>query len=157
MPGAGKSTLGRQLAESRKFKFVDLDEVIEQVAGLSIPEIFAQYGEDHFRELEKNALVQLLSKKEKMVLATGGGAPCYFNTMDQLLASGTVVFIDVDISTLVNRLKSKQSNRPKINQKESVESQIKNLYQKRKPIYERAHLSVSGEHISISDLQAVLA
>ena len=81
--GSGKSTLGKALAETLGYGYVDTDTWIEQKEGKRISEIFEDSGEEYFRELEQKALCACI-QKEKMVIATGGGLPCFFDNMDVL-------------------------------------------------------------------------
>ncbi|MEP2025618.1 shikimate kinase, partial [Reichenbachiella sp.] len=89
MPGSGKSTLGKELAEKLGRNFFDLDAEIERMAGWVIPDIFAQVGEDYFRELENSVLLMLIRLNEPAVIATGGGAPCFYDNIDQMNLAGS--------------------------------------------------------------------
>ena len=82
MPGAGKTTLGRGLAVAYEVPFVDLDEEIVRQENRSIPEIFATEGEAYFRQREAAVLREVIAQKEQMVLATGGGTPCFHNSLE---------------------------------------------------------------------------
>ena len=84
-------------------EFIDLDEFIEKEKRLSIPELFAKFGEEEFREMEREALVKL-SDSENLVLATGGGTPCFFENMRLMKKSGRVVLLTVSIPELLRRL-----------------------------------------------------
>lgn len=103
MMGAGKSTLGRSLARELGRRFVDLDERIEERAGLSIPEIFRRHGEPHFRDLESAALAELRSASG-LVVALGGGTPTRPQNREALRASGCVVYLRAQPETLAGRL-----------------------------------------------------
>lgn len=111
--GSGKSTIGRKLAQLLKCDFVDLDNKIENMAGMSIGDYFRQYGEEQFREFERDVL-QESSYHENSVIATGGGAPCYFNSMDWMKNEGKVVYISMPPKALANRLKHSKTERPLI-------------------------------------------
>src|SRR5215216_5287440 len=100
MPGSGKTTLGKQIAEDLGFPFIDLDTEIENREGKSISEIFSHKGEDHFRVLESTLLKELSSSSHNVVIATGGGAPCYFGGMETMNATGLTVFIDVPLDDI---------------------------------------------------------
>src|SRR5688572_23576380 len=113
MPGAGKSTLGRELAVLLNYPYFDLDAEIEQSAGISIPEIFSQFGEEYFRELESNILKKVSFSAEKAVIATGGGTPCFHNNLEFMNAHGLTVYLKAGPQILANRLvKTDLTNRP---------------------------------------------
>ena len=99
MPGCGKSTLGKMLAKRTGKAFVDMDAVIEETAGTSIPEIFAQYGEKHFRDLETDA-AKSLGKEKGQIIATGGGVILRPENMKALSQNGRVVFIQRPLENL---------------------------------------------------------
>jgi shikimate kinase len=92
MPGSGKSTFGKQLAQQLNFVFVDLDHVIEKETGKSISDIFQQEGEGKFRELESFYLEKCLDGVEGFILATGGGTPCFNDNMDLINKESVSIF-----------------------------------------------------------------
>ncbi|MFM8739263.1 MAG: shikimate kinase, partial [Cytophagales bacterium] len=92
LPGSGKTTLGKQLAERLNIRFVDLDTEIEKSEGESIALIFKRFGEDHFRKAESTQLQKWANLNEDFVMATGGGAPCFFDNMEVMNQSGTTIF-----------------------------------------------------------------
>jgi len=89
--GCGKSHWGKQLSQKLQMPFFDLDEKVEENEGKTITEIFADYGEEYFRLLEKDVLHLLTESHESFIMATGGGTPCFYNTIDYLNAKGTTV------------------------------------------------------------------
>ena len=101
MPGAGKSTVGKLLAQDLGRAFFDLDEEIVRVAERSIPEIFATYGETAFRDLETRVLCEVLANKKSIVLATGGGAILRDENIDLLHRNGKIYFIDRPLKALI--------------------------------------------------------
>lgn len=110
--GSGKSTIGKKLANALGYAFYDLDQIVAERIGMSIPEYFEKFGEPAFREQEKNAL-ETLSQFEKVVLATGGGTPCFFDNMELLNNAGTTVYLKLHPKTLQKRLNQKNvSKRP---------------------------------------------
>ena len=137
--GAGKSHYGRPLAELLGCPFIDLDERIEQRAAATIAAIFAHHGEDHFRQLERAVLESLLPLPS-FVMATGGGTPCYGDTIDMLNAAGTTVFLDVPVADLVHRLRQASAHRPLLAGREDLYSSIEQRLAERRSCYERAHL-----------------
>lgn len=104
LPGSGKSTLGRQLAAYYKRSFIDLDQLIVREAGRSIPEIFAAEGEIGFRQREAAALTRVVAGREPLVVATGGGTPCFHDNMLLLRRVGFVLWLAVPVPELVRRL-----------------------------------------------------
>ena len=109
-PGAGKSSIGRRLAERLGLSFVDADQEIEHRAGCSISEIFHVQGERWFRELER-AIIAELSCREDMVLAAGGGAVLDTTTRALLRRCGRVVYLHAGVETLLQRTAA-DTNRP---------------------------------------------
>lgn len=149
MPGSGKSTLGKELAQKLGRNFFDLDEEIERMAGWIIPDIFAQVGEDYFRELEQSVLFMLIKLNEPAVIATGGGAPCFFDNMDQMKNAGATVFLDVPMDTLVERVKQDKESRPLIGKMgdDTLEADMEALYKKRLPHYEKASILTTNSNL----------
>ena len=113
--GSGKTTIGKLLANKLKVSFLDLDEVIEQGLEDSISNIFNGKGEIFFRKKEHEYLIDVLSKKEKLILSTGGGTPCYSGNMETMLTLADHVFyLKVSIPGLVKRLLLEKEHRPLI-------------------------------------------
>jgi len=113
--GSGKTTIGKLLANKLKVSFLDLDEVIEQGLEDSISNIFNGKGEIFFRKKENEYLIDVLSKKEKLILSTGGGTPCYSGNMETMLTLADHVFyLKVSIPGLVKRLLLEKEHRPLI-------------------------------------------
>lgn len=100
--GAGKSTVGRLLARRLSWAAVDLDVAIEERAGMTIPTIFDTLGESTFRSLEDEVMRELLDR-ERLVIATGGGAPCRPGAMDAILAAGPAAWLDASSEVLAER------------------------------------------------------
>ena len=111
--GAGKSVYGQELAQQLKWDFLDLDAQIEANAGLTIPEIFEQYGESLFREWEQQAL-HATANLDHTVIATGGGTPGFFDNLSWMKAHGHTVYLKMLPDKLVKRLKKMQKQRPLI-------------------------------------------
>lgn len=138
LPGAGKSTVGQFLAHEMARSFVDLDLVIEQTAGMPIPEIFDKKGEAHFRLLEKEALRSM--PVEKSVVSTGGGAPCFHGNMDWMNQHGVTVFLNPPIDIILKRVQ-KQGDRPLL--AGNAREKLTLLARKRLPYYRQAGLEFS--------------
>jgi shikimate kinase len=139
MMGCGKSATGKQLAQLLGWPFIDLDRLIEDESGLSVPEIFSRYGEEKFRLLEREALQKTLAIEEPIVVATGGGTPCFFDNILKMKEKGWVVYIRTPIDLLMERLAKDVSERP-LFYSESREKILTELMQKRKEYYEQAHI-----------------
>ena len=149
MMGAGKTSIGRRLASALHIPFVDADSEIEKAANQSIPEIFASYGEDHFREGERRVLARLLADGPK-VLATGGGAFMSAETRRACKANGVTIWLKADPAVLFERVK-KKGNRPLL-QRPNPEAVLRGLLAKREPIYATADLTVvsrDGPHLAL--------
>ncbi len=111
--GAGKSTVGKQLADILGISFFDLDDVIENETKTTISELFASKGEVYFRKLEHEKLKDLLQGEGDFVLSLGGGTPCYANNHLLLRGSGvTSVYLQAGVATLVTRLRNEVQKRP---------------------------------------------
>ncbi|MCU0324836.1 MAG: shikimate kinase [Spirosomaceae bacterium] len=146
MPSSGKSTLGRQLAKQMGYEFVDLDSRIEISEGKKVAEIFAINGEEYFRELEKQQLRKIL-KDSKVVVATGGGVPCFHNNMDYIKEVGISIFLDVKPDKLVERMhSSKKNERPLFDLgNEKLLDTITEKYNSRLPFYTLADITIEGD------------
>lgn len=140
MPGSGKTTLGKKVASQLLVDFVDLDVEIEQRENKAIPEIFSQRGEDYFRKVESALLHEWAATAKSFVMATGGGAPCFYNGMDVINKSGISIFLDVSLEELVNRVEHKK-DRPllHVGDNESVKVKLEALMRTRSTIYGQAH------------------
>ena len=155
--GCGKSTLGRKLASEFKLTFIDLDSFLEEKYFKTIPQIFAEEGEDAFRKKERKVLEEVCGF-DNVILATGGGAPCFFDNMDLMNESGFCVFLDVEISSLVNRLIHAKTERPLIKGKspEELHIFIEGLLAKRRPFYEKARYILKGSEITSAQVVGLL-
>ena len=155
--GCGKSSLGRKLATFLNYEFVDLDRLIEKEVNMSIAQYFSDVGEDKFREVEKNILQQT-NFRENIVIATGGGAPCYFDNVDWMNGQGKTVYLSMEPKALANRLINSKSERPLIkglNYDELVNF-ISLKLGTRETFYSRAQYVVNGLDLSAEKLVAYL-
>lgn len=137
--GAGKSTVGRRLAQRLGLPFADADAEIEAAADLSVAEIFARFGEPHFRDGERRVIARLVEGPAQ-VIATGGGAFMDPETRALILARCTTIWLDGDIDTLAERV-SRRGHRPLLNGKDP-KSLLRTLAETRNPIYAEAHLTI---------------
>jgi len=148
--GSGKSSVGKVLADKLERKFIDMDDEIELGEEKSINDIFAEYGEDHFREIETNYLEKLLTKKNK-VISTGGGVILREENISILKRIGTVIFLHTTFESLLKNLEG-DKQRPLL-QSDDVEQVIKNLLNKREPIYfNAASMIIQTSEKSVEDI-----
>jgi shikimate kinase len=140
--GAGKSTIGRRLARRYGLAFVDADEEIEKAAGMAIADIFARYGEAHFREGERRVIARLIDGPVK-VIATGGGAFVDPETRQAILARAIAIWLDADNATLAERV-SRRSHRPLLRGRDAA-TVLAELAAVRNPLYAEAPIRVVSQ------------
>ena len=109
--GSGKTTQGQKLAKKLGLDFYDLDALIEDAAGMKVAEIFAEKGEQHFRELEADVLRGTVLFPDA-VIACGGGTPCYYNNMQWMNNRGATVWFHLPPEIIAGRIKKKKAKRP---------------------------------------------
>ncbi len=148
--GSGKSTIGPLLANSLGYEFVDLDQVIEKRAGKAITRIFAENGEEQFRELELQALQGVLERSD-LVISLGGGVLENDRSYELIKEAGTLVYLRSSTKTLARRLCNK-TDRPLLKgennrklSREEIEEKISAILKKREPRYESASLTVQTD------------
>jgi shikimate kinase len=158
MMGAGKSSVGRRLANRLGMSFVDADSEIELAANQSIPEIFEQHGEAYFRDGERRVIQRLLNGRPK-VLATGGGAFIQPETREAIKAGGISIWLKADRDLLLSRVR-RRSNRPLLKTDDPART-IDELIAVRYPIYAEADVQVESRDVAhdvvIDDILAALA
>jgi shikimate kinase/3-dehydroquinate synthase len=137
--GSGKTSTGRRLAQQLGLEFVDADAEIEAAAGMSITDIFAQHGEDYFRDGERRVMARLLNEGPR-VLATGGGAFMHEETRARIGASGISIWLKADLDVLWRRVR-KRTHRPLLHGGDP-EQTLGALLEQRYPVYARADITV---------------
>lgn len=146
--GAGKTSVGEELAGRFGKTLIDTDRMIEERAGMSISDIFAVQGEEAFRRLETEVLEQLISEASGEMISVGGGLPLREENRKLLKKLGTVIYLRVRPETVLARLKG-DTTRPLL-QGDDVEEKVNSLLSKRGPIYEMAAdriISVDGRSV----------
>lgn len=133
MPGAGKTTVGRKIAELSARRWYDTDEVITERFG-KIPEIFVRYGEGYFRALEMETTREL-SAMDGLVISVGGGLVLKAENVDLLRENGKIIYLRASLQTLASRLKA-DGERPLLNQEKDMRKRIEELLCARAPVYE---------------------
>lgn len=155
--GCGKSTMGKRLAQKLGYTFIDLDHQLEKQMGMTIGEYFAVHGEQSFRQLESETL-KTFAYPVNSVIATGGGAPCFFDNMDWMNENGLAVYIEMSASALAKRLEGGKEKRPllrDLNEAQMIEF-IENKLTERAPFYERAGLTINGINLTADAMRALI-
>ncbi len=145
MMGAGKSVIGRMVAQKIGLPFIDADNEIEVAANRSIEEIFKYYGEEHFRDGECRVIERLLTN-DCCVLATGGGAYIESKTRDIIQKNAISIWLNADFDILWERV-SRRDHRPLL-KADNPQDILRGLIKKRYPIYAKADMEVISENIS---------
>jgi shikimate kinase len=147
--GSGKTTLGRNLANAMKWRFVDLDHCVEEKAGMSVSSIFSTRGEPAFRELERDALSDLLME-ENVVVSTGGGTPCFFDNIERMNQSGLTIYLKLSAEILGQRLEHGKQIRPLVAHKSASEIRdyINDKLAERSLFYEKSKIVADAEVLS---------
>jgi len=144
MMGAGKSSIGRKLAQRLNLPFVDADSEIERAAGMSISEIFAKHGEPYFRAGEARVITRLLDGGPQ-VLATGGGAFMHPQSREAIRAKGISIWLRADYDVLMKRIK-RRNDRPMLKTDDPGET-LRRLMQERDPVYAEADVIVHSRDV----------
>ena len=152
--GCGKSTVSQELAKSRDLEALDLDDYIADQEARSISDIFKEKGEIYFRRNESFYLEKILKEKDHLVLALGGGTPCYGHNMKLILDHSKSVYLRGSIPTLVSRLENEQHKRPLIallDKENLTEFVAKHLFERRH-FYEQSNYTVAIDQKSVEEI-----
>lgn len=151
MPGSGKTTLGKQLASHLHVDFVDLDSEIETREQKSISEIFRQQGEDEFRLIEAGLLREWAGSVRAFVMATGGGAPCFYKGMEVINEHGLSIFLDCAVEELIERVKRNRERPLLLTADENeLRQKLNRMLETRRGCYQQAKIVL--KHPSLEDV-----
>jgi shikimate kinase len=158
MMGVGKSSIGRRLAARLGIPFVDADSEIEEAAGMTIAEIFAQHGEAYFRSGEARVIARLLENGPQ-VLATGGGAVMNADTRAAIHAKGVSIWLNADLDVLLRRISKRKHERPMLATPDPAAT-LRQLLADRCPFYAQADITVQSREVPheaiVSDIMKAL-
>ncbi|PRD57339.1 shikimate kinase [Sphingobacterium gobiense] len=152
--GSGKTTLGKKLAGHLNLKFIDLDHLIVERVGMSIPEYFTHHGELKFRELESQLLKE--QQGERAVISTGGGSPCFFDNMQWILENGISIYLYLTPKALYSRLQqSNIASRPALHglRDEALLQFIEEKLSERESFYKQAHIHIDQLNTSLDTIR----
>ncbi|HTX88595.1 MAG TPA: shikimate kinase [Bacteroidales bacterium] len=154
---SGKTRLGCDLAEATGLQFVDLDDLFEERYRISIVDFFDKYGEEAFRNIEKEILRETASL-DQVIISTGGGTPCYFDNMSFMMSNGYCVYIRLTADQLLERLRSVKKKRPLLKDlgPDEIGGFVKEQLEEREPYYLLAHYTVEGPEVEREDLVKVI-
>lgn len=152
--GSGKSTIGKELAKTFNYKFIDLDEFIEASENQSISEIFKNGGEIKFRKLERLYLLEILEEEKNAVIALGGGTPVYYDNIDKINEHSFSFYLRMTPPQLFERLVKERDSRPMIahiDDNELTEYIAKHLFERRN-YYEQSKFTIDVKDKSVKQI-----
>jgi shikimate kinase len=136
--GSGKTTVGKLIAEKLELPFVDLDQYIENKTGQKIANIFTEYGEERFRKIENDCLLEIISPLKQQIIALGGGTICYYHAVETIKANGFLIYLKTDVETLRKRLLKDSGQRPLLSG-EDLKAYIEKKLEERRMYYEQSN------------------
>jgi shikimate kinase len=146
----GKSAVGRKLARRLKRRFVDLDKAIEKCEGSKVREIFESKGEPYFRQLEKQALAQVLLE-DGQVIATGGGVVLHEDNLRLLQERSLIICLMADVNAIVRRAGGGNQRRPLLMTADKAQ-RINELLNQRKQYYAKAHIEIDTSDLTVDEV-----
>lgn len=151
---SGKTTIGKELAKTLNYEFIDLDAYIENKHNKTIKQIFEFKGEEHFRVLENDALREIASLEGNAIIAAGGGTSCFYNSIDFMNKTGLTIYIKAEVAELVARLIESKIDRPLLWGKtpQELNDYIIRVLEERKKYYEKAKIVIESSKTDIPQL-----
>ena len=154
MPGSGKSTLGKRLANKLVYDFQDLDKCIEKYSGQTPADLIHTFGEVHFREIEAEVL-RTISLPNSCVVSCGGGTPCFHDNLNWMKKQGTLIFLDVPLVSLIQRVLQADGlkKRPLLGENpEEAQNKLTQIWLEREPFFKQIEWWENGLSINIDRL-----
>ena len=150
---SGKTTVGHKLAVQMGYRWLDLDQMLENTFHTTIPIFFKRYGEEAFRKIEQK-LLHSTADLDNVVISTGGGTPCYFDNMQWINQHGISVYFDVTVETLLHRAETSKKPRPTFAgmSTEERDAFIREQLDKRLPYYCKAKVIFPADNPNLSQL-----
>ncbi len=151
--GAGKTTLGKELAKQLKFKFTDTDTAVELLTGKSIPDLFDEGGEVYFRMKEQEVIHSFINK-DNCVVATGGGSPCFKDNMEWMNENGITIYLKLHRGVLFHRLLPEKKLRPLLSKLDDIALMefIMNKLPERDFFYRQSKIIVKADKLSLNEI-----
>ena len=148
--GCGKSSIGREAARRAGYGFIDTDREVEKMEGMSVAEIFSAKGEETFRALEDEVLRRVAAQGGNVIVATGGGTPCYSDNMALMNSTGKTIYLRLSPVNIVRRLRPGQAHRPKLSgmSKEQMLRYMECNLPARETTYARAAMTIWCDTLS---------
>jgi len=157
MPGCGKSYWGQLLANDMDREFIDLDAYVAMREGVAVQDLITGGGEELFREKENRYLAEIIGDTgKKVVVACGGGTPCFSDNIRLMKMNGIVIYLESDIARLVHNLQGDDTVRPLLAGADSLAQQLQTTYMIRKQYYEQAHFILPAADISLANFAQIL-
>jgi shikimate kinase len=152
--GSGKTHWGKRWSEAYQITFIDLDDAIEAAEGKTIPDIFAIHGEAYFRDIETKTLREF-SQQKNIIIACGGGTPCFHNNMQWMNENGTTVYITSPADVIMKRVMVQQDKRPLLRDMNPIEllAYIEQTIKNREPYYTQAKITLVENDITDETFQ----
>jgi shikimate kinase len=156
--GSGKSSAGKGIAAFLRWRFTDLDKLVEEKEGMTVTGIFATKGEEYFRRAETEAL-KAVSGRTRTVVACGGGTPCSDENISLMKATGVTVYLRLTVDALVSRLIRSRTNRPLLKDvgHDELQPGVRKLLEQRSEWYEQADLILDSETMEEEEMTAMIA
>tara|TARA_B100000579_G_C22433032_1_gene666221 strand:+ start:135 stop:626 length:492 start_codon:yes stop_codon:yes gene_type:complete len=152
---SGKTTLGKDLSNNLQWPFIDLDNLIEQREGMTVAHIFKMKGENYFRLLEKK-LLREYDFTSNMVIATGGGTPCFYNNIEYINQIGHAIYLKISLKEILSRVKSIKSRPLLVDNMLNLNDFIEQQIQEREIYYSQSQHKIESDNITIEDLLKIL-